>query len=182
MKCKEVMEVYVAVCEANTVFQYLLNQWLMIEEISKILKIFYDFTIRLQHVDFTLSDLYGEWLLSDLKLQKMMANTHKTNLCEKFVWSMNKRKNDVIKNRAVLCAVFLDPRFRLNLTTSEMALVKHLLEGTWIDVKDLKRTEQANANVDGGKEPQETSKKDDDLLETFLTQQGGDLGRMYHII
>lgn len=160
------MEHYVG-SNTEKIFRFILHRWSAIEEILKILKVFYDVTIRLQRVQYTLSDFYGDWLLCELKIQKLMSNTVKeTNLSEKFVWSMDKRKGDLIKNRAMLCAIFLDPRFRLNLTTPEVALVKHLLEDTWVQVQKLKGTRQdTNTNAH---DLQETS---DDLLESFLSQE-----------
>lgn len=161
VKCKSVIEHYIG-SNAEKVFQFILNGWRKLEEVLNILKIFYDLTIELQRVNYTLSDFYGQWLLCELKLQKIISNVGKeTNLCEKFIWSMNKRKNDVIQNRAMLCAVFLDPRYRSKLTTSEIALVKHLLEDAWVQTQLLKK------EISSGGDLQEAI-EEGDLLESLF--------------
>jgi hypothetical protein len=161
VKCKDTMEHH----QTNKVFKFILERWAELEEVLKILKVFYDVTIKLQKFDCTLSDFYGDWLLAELKLKRWIERGNSTtNLSEKLLWSMDKRKNDIINHSAMLCAIFLDPRFKSNLSISEVALVKHLLENMWLEVKKKKSTEIAHAgdNV--------FNASDDDLLESFLAE------------
>lgn len=172
LKCKEIMQQFITI-EDNPVFEYLLNNWSKMDEILKVLKTFYDVTINLQKVDCTLSDFYGEWLVCELKLKILMNDGQlKTNLCNKFVWSMEKRAKDIIKHRGMLCAVFLDPRYRCNLSTSEIALVKHLLEDAWLEMKKMKEAQTVIDLSDGDGIVLADGDGDlrEDLLEAYLQQ------------
>lgn len=149
--------------ETDKVFKFVLEQWSKVEEVIKILKVFYDVTIKLQKVDCTLTDFYGDWLLCELKLQKWIATgIDRTDLCKELLRSMRNRKADMIDNVAMLCARFFDPRFKSKLLGSEIALVKHRLEDMWIK---MRKPESASAQEN----PHEVS--DEDLLEIFLAAE-----------
>jgi hypothetical protein len=132
----------------NRVFKFILKNWENVLEFEKVLKFFYDVTNRLQRPDYKLSDFYGDWLLCELKLNKWIQSPTKTDLCVKLLEAMNERKSDLINNRAMLCAIFLDPRYKFNLTADQVALAKILLCDTWNDIKTSENLECGNGNDD----------------------------------
>lgn len=75
----------------------------------KILKVLYDITIKLQNAKCALSDFYGFWLLVQLKLSELCVNLNSTNLHQKMLAALDEKKVDLLQNRAMLCAVYLDP-------------------------------------------------------------------------
>lgn len=168
IKCKEAMMHY----QENRTFQFILSRWIKIEEIIQILKVFYDMTINLQKVEYSLSDFYGSWLLCELKLKNWIKNrTYKyTNLCEKLALSMNKRKADLISNEAMLCSLFLDPRFKPNLSSDEAVAVKHILCDLWLEFINIKKipNEEMNNNII---DMNQADTVDEDLLEMFFVER-----------
>lgn len=131
----------------NRVFQFVLKNWSKLEETEKVLKLFYVITIRLQKIEYTLSDFYGDVILSELKLKKWIECAMSTNLSSKLLESINNRKADLIENKAMICAVFLDPRFKCNLTSDEVALTKWLLCDMWAEIKGLKQRESSSNSI-----------------------------------
>lgn len=132
--------------ENEIVFKYILRNWVKIQEIEQLLKLFYEITVKLQKVNYTLSDFYGDWLLLELQLKKRSEQPCLVNLCEKLLQSLENRKEDLIMNKAMLCAIFLDPRFRANLTNAQVANVKLSLINMWDDIKTMKGRENALNN------------------------------------
>lgn len=141
-----------------------MRNWVQIEEIMKILKVLYDVTVKLQTANYTLSDFYGDWLLMELKLRKYGEEVSPTsaNLCEKLLESLEHRKADLITNRAMLCAIFLDPRLKHKLQDEEIEIVKLLLCDMWEEIKKLNRSTDIDISNSG------STSGDSDLLERFL--------------
>lgn len=153
------------------VFCYLLKNWEKLEEIVKILKIFYETTVKLQKPNYTLSDFYGDWLFLDLKLKQMaeQPSVLNINLSRALLKSLHDRKESLISNKAMLCTVYLDPRFKSNLKADEIALVNLLL----CDMKDdLKKIKQLSDN--SVIENLSSECENNDLLETYLAQIDSD--------
>lgn len=135
---------------------------------------FYDVTIQLQKVDCTLSDFYGSWFLCELKLKKwIQSGVYKnTNLCEKLTRSMDKRKSDLIDNEAMLCTIFLDPRFKANMSMDDTDLTKNILADLWMDLANLnKPSDTDNENNNDIINRNVPATPDEDLLEHFFVER-----------
>lgn len=129
----------------------------------------------MQQINYALTDFYGDWILIELKLKKCIAGNMITNLCDKLLEAFNNRKKDLINNKAMLCAVFLDPRFKFNLTSDQDALVKILLVDMWTEIKNLKQRESLNGLVPT-ENPSASGDEDDDLLEKKFVEKSAQVG------
>lgn len=163
-------------CENNRIFKFLLERWTKIEEISNTLKIFYDLTIQLQKVDCTLSDFYSSWFLCELKIKKWIQSGiyQSTDLCEKLAFSMNKRKPDLVGSEAMLCTLFIDPRFKSNMSTSDIALAKNILSDLWIDLANLNKAPDTDREDDNNNNNMNLNLPvilEEDLLENFFVER-----------
>lgn len=77
------------------------------------LQVPYEATIALQNQSLTLSDTFGIWMRAKFFLeQPSMKSSCKANFLECVLHAMEKRKSTIINNPAMLCAIYLDPRFR----------------------------------------------------------------------
>lgn len=85
------------------------DEWIAIEKLIFILKPFYEYTIRLQSKDCTLSDFYGYWMAISHKLQ---GTSHHVELVEKLGYQMNQYKDQLLENPVLVSAVYLDPRYQ----------------------------------------------------------------------
>lgn len=102
-------------------FQLLKRKWAILKEISYVLSIPYKATIELQKQNLTLSDVFGIWLKAQLHLNACvnLKKNYKTDLAKHLLSAMNERKETVFKNPLMAAALFLDPRFRRQITQNE---------------------------------------------------------------
>lgn len=85
-------------------------------QIVNILQIPYKATIDLQRRDLTLSDAYGIWLEVKLRLEKIVKlKLSNTALDVKLLHAVEKRFENVFTNPAMKAAIFLDPRYRMEI-------------------------------------------------------------------
>jgi hypothetical protein len=159
VRCKNVVELFQ---NDESAFKFILKNWVQIEDIVKILKVFYDVTVKLQTANYTLTDFYRDWLLMELMLRKYGEEGSPAcdRLCKALLQSLQNRKADLITNRAMLCCIFLDPRFKHKLQVDETALVKLLVCDMW---EEIRKMNQATDTSNG-----ENTNSDYDLLENFL--------------
>lgn len=143
---------------------------------------FYDITIRLQKHDYTLSNFYGDWLVADIKLKKWCINSLQTDLCVKLLEALDKRKSDLIDNRAMLCSVYLDPRYKMNLSMEQILLVKILLWDMWTEVKNLKSSESSDLVGDGENSLSNKSNDEEDCLEAYFRERCGHIEQTENIV
>lgn len=60
--------------------QELVNHWAILIQIEKPLMLLYEATLKLQAPDIGLSDLYGMWLLSEIKIKVMITPRTRINV------------------------------------------------------------------------------------------------------
>lgn len=98
-------------------FQLLLQKWRPLKEIIYLLKIPYEATLELQSRKLTLSDTFGIWLQVKLHLKKVIdAKVSKVGLDVKLLEGMNSRNNHIFDHPAMKAALYLDPRYRSEVT------------------------------------------------------------------
>lgn len=160
---------------SEDIFKYILRHWNQLEETVKVLKVLYEITIKLQRATCTLSDFYGFWLWAQLKLTKLEVNSNITNLPKKLLASPEERKKDLLQNRAMLCAVYLDPRYKSDLTDNQVALVKITLGDLWDELQNINNRNERSILVEN--DQTEANADEIDLVEQYFAgmEQGDQL-------
>lgn len=129
--------------------QLLRKKWSVFKEIVNILQIPSKATIALQKHDLTLSDSYGIWLQMKAHLQSSaVKQICKTDFSSRFIDALDRRKEVIFNNRAMLAAIYLDPRYRWNILHDENLVeqAKQMLLNLWRRLVRL-RPEQANNSI-----------------------------------
>lgn len=121
------------------VFQLLKRKWISLKEIAHVLSIPYKATVALQKQDLTLSDVFGIWLKMKLHLQNLSRKPNITNLAKHLLSKLEDRYNTIFSNPFMTCALFLDPRFRSQISHDEgrMDEAKTTLKQIWHRLKAL---------------------------------------------
>lgn len=101
-------------------------EWSEVEEIVKVLEWPYILTERLQAEQLTLSDVYGNWITMELKLQK---EHHK--LAGILLKHLAPRRETILNNSAMIAAVYLDPRFNRLLSLEKRNEAFQFLQQLW---------------------------------------------------
>ena len=98
--------------------------WKQAHELFFTLQIGYEFHLRIQAVDLTLSNFifYYNYLIESLT-----RNCEKYELCRLFKNKIEKRCKDLITSPIYKCAYFLDPRFKKSFREDEISLIKSQL-------------------------------------------------------
>lgn len=145
MKCKNVIE-YFAHREKSA--ELLLRKWNVLEELKTTLHLPYLTTVMLQNKDFTLSDFFGCLQIMDMKLNQIIlsSNNQHTKLAENLQICLNQRKARLIENPIMMCALFLDPRFKceLDVNPDKRIFAKLTLEKIWQRFKSVKNSGRTN--------------------------------------
>lgn len=139
----------------------LLKKWHVVKEIHKILKPLYQATIAMQQRDFTLSDLYASWLQIERKMKKYSKKNWSTNLVTTMIDSMSRRKDKLLENPAMLCALNLDPRFCRTLNAEQKKVAVDTLETIWKRHDSIKR--KSNLPISVVSDSDSDSSSDDDI-------------------
>lgn len=109
--CKAAIEYFAE--KKNKLCILLLRKWHVLKELIIVLQIPYKATIALQRRSLTLSDAYGIWkkmeiLLNSSDLQRRCRSNFRQCLQD----ALNVRKRKICDNPMMLCALYLDPRYR----------------------------------------------------------------------
>lgn len=139
MQCETAIEYF---AQSERQCQLLLNKWGQLNELKRILHVLYLTTVVLQNNDFTLSDFYGCLKLIDLKLNQIIEEPRRklTGLARKLQQSMKKRMTKVIENPLMVCALFLDPRYKFSIDSDpeKVSLAKLHIGHIWERIKMVK--------------------------------------------
>lgn len=151
------------------VFQAVLQEWSKILEIVNILEIPYIITKQIQDPAFALSDFYGCWLKMCISIkEKINQNRDQMGLAKSLIFSLDNRKSQLLTHPAMLCAVFLDPRFHFDLTEDEKNYARLKIKQIWNRIVSFK-TKSGNyvrdidSSLDGAV----------DTLEMYLAEKCG---------
>lgn len=128
----------------------------------------------MQKRDFTLSDFYASWCQVEQKLEKYSKKQWATNLVNKVIESMNRRKHKLMDNPSMLCALLLDPRFCHEIDDDQREIAMNTLKAVWEKNHSLKRMNQCAASI----EISDSESSDDDIsmqtttnLKTFMNRK-----------
>lgn len=105
-------------------FALMETDWSSIKTLGEVLFQPYDLTLKIQRDDFTLGDLYGEWLHKKMNLEKL-----NNEMADRLLQCMKAQEKRIFENKVLLSAVYLDPRFMFLLTEEQQnSAVAHLCE------------------------------------------------------
>lgn len=151
---------------------YLLSEeeWIFVEQLLCILRPFYEFTIKLQSEDCTLSDFYGYWMAIIYKLKNLI---YQTEFIAKLKHQMDSYKNQLLNNPVLVSAVYLDPRYQRSLTSDKRDLAVFYLTGLFGKVTSL----ESNGTTD----QQIHNLQTDDSFVAFLDSLGSRSNRIEQI-
>lgn len=129
----------------------ILWKWNVIQEIVDVLKVPYQVTVVLQKEDFKLSDFYACWDLMNRKLKKMSMKPNKTELARHLLQKLSDREHQFFGNKAIACALALDPRFCKKLTEDQERVARNTLTHLWQRLKsesgDVANTSKDHQNL-----------------------------------
>lgn len=109
----------------------------ILTEILHTLRVPYEVTIATQNASFTLSDFYGCWLKIERQLKKMVDDPNSlSEFAQTLAEKIANRKATLLNNQAMICAVYLDPRFKFKLTANEIEIARTTLENLFERVKN----------------------------------------------
>lgn len=145
---KEIVDYFADVKRINE-FQLLKQNWVILTEIHDILIVPFKATIELQKRNLILSDVFGIWLKMKLHLQAILSakKNYKTDLATHLLQALDKRKTTIFSNPFMSCSMFLDPRYRNQITNDEIKVneAKALLENIYRRLKAMKPPDSNNA-------------------------------------
>lgn len=178
MKLKSTVEFFANV-EKEKSFKLLLKKWNSLCEMKEILHLPYLCTVELQNADFTLTDFYGWLKIMDMKLKKIISDPSKnrTRLATKLLHCLDERKDQLIENPFMQCAIFLDPRFKRDIdgNTVKVQMVKTLLQDIW-DLNQSIKQKNIETSPVTDERPSNSSDKMEDLYAELDELQMGEVG------
>lgn len=146
-ECKSVVEYFKEKYTGKKklqMFKLLLQKWHILKEFIIILQVPYKATIALQSHRLSLSDAYGIWLKLKIHLQTFcLKKSFKTNLAKFMFDKYNERKKAIFNNPAMVCALYLDPRFRCEIMHNEQMKeqAKQSLLNVWRRINYIRHNE-----------------------------------------
>lgn len=143
--------------KGERIFQVFLRKLPIIQQLVEVLDIPFKVTKTLQSQTFALSDFYGLWLDMSLKLNMVENKEFGTLLKQK----LEDRKSQLIDHPAMLCALFLDPRYNCQLTNEQKVEARKLVKSFWFRYKSIKSNTANGEIVDNV-----------DYLEQYFVAQG----------
>lgn len=154
----------------NTIFDSILQNWSVIEEIVDVLHFAFETTTALEKSTLTLSDVFGAMLKMEFKLRKLTLNSARhTIFAEILLEKISNRKTSLIICPAMLCAVYLDPRYCIDLTANETKVAKYTLDNFYMKWKrrsDALRVETTQSVQEDSFEEYRTAKRKRITLST----------------
>lgn len=123
----------------------MVEQWNAFLEVLNVFKVPYVVTNALQTPTITLSNFNFFWLKIEHKLVSQSTKQHLlTDFGVLLLEKLRLRKKSLLKNAAMMSAVFLDPRVRLDLNEDEIFIAKNALEKLYRKVKSMKAKNTSN--------------------------------------
>ena len=137
-------------------------EWDKMEKFIEAFKPLVALSVCVEELQLTVGDFYKDWLKCKMETQKLDSE-----FARNIAGHMIKFEEKMIKNRAFLTAVYLDPRIRVTLSEDQTKKARQHLENTWRRVCSVCRLQtEANALDEVEIDPGNSSLEDD--LEIFL--------------
>lgn len=136
LKCEHVIRHF---AKKERMCELLLKKWPVLKEMERVLKVPYLTTLMLQKAEFTLSDFFGCLKVITMQLDKIIAEPGRkyTQLAEKLLHALSKRKTKLVDHPLMICALYLDPRYKCEVVNDQnkVKIAKLTLENIWERVK-----------------------------------------------
>lgn len=141
----------------------ILQSWKIIEEMVEILHVPFEITTTLETSTLTLSDLFGILLKMEYKMEKFASNANRhTKLADSLLKNVSDRKAKLIISPALLCSVFLDPRYCYDLSAAENKIAKLTLDKfytKWVQRSKNAQEDTNDSNADDSFEKYRAAKR-----------------------
>lgn len=118
------------------------KRWNELTAIIQILQIPYKATIAIQKPDLTLPDAYGIWLKMMILLRSPGISRLKgTNMADCLIVSLDQRKENIMDSTMMQCALYLDPRYRIEVLRNREIAEKaaQTLSELWTRIDTIRR-------------------------------------------
>lgn len=174
LKCEQVIRHF---AKEERMCQLLLKKWPVLLELNQVLHVPYLATQVLQKADFTLSDFFGCLKVITMQLDKIIAQPGQrlSRLAEKLSLTLSQRKSKLIDHPLMICALYLDPRYKCEIihNRDKVQLAKLTLENIWERVRRV-RNEMDDTSADSPAEciPKKTMKNFLDELDELYDNMG----------
>lgn len=122
----------------------------------------------MQRSDFTMSDFYASWTQAEAILLKLVKKGCGVELAVLILDNMKKRKNSLLDNPAMLCAILLDPRFCCELEDNRKKLAIDTALNIWRKMKAFFESRRPN---DDECVIEESSEEDISIQSTTVLRQ-----------
>jgi len=146
-------------------------EWQQVDALCKALLTAKICTKKLQSEQLTLTDFYGAWLTCKIQTQSLNTN-FSNNLAQCLII----KEQHIMKNKVLLSAIYMDPRFKNMLTQEQSTIAIQHLINVWVHIKELEQKEiefvgSTKSQTIEGNDNNLTSMDDSDELETFLQEK-----------
>lgn len=174
LRCKDVVTHF---AKTERVFKAVGENFSIIEEAVRVLKMFFITTKALQQVDSTLSDFYGYLLVLKENLKNYLESvTQVSNLADCLQTELESRLPMLVKNPLMLCAIFLDRRYSTELSRDEKELAVRTLIKIWEEIKTERGAKQSDINTNNNDIQQPFEFADNNsVLEAYFRTKGVEL-------
>lgn len=137
------------------------NDWSDIQDICNVLNPAKKTAKLFQTTHLLAGDFYSAWLKCKMETSKICSR-FSTNLVE----SLNEREKALFNQDVIMSAIFLDPRFKVVLSTSQIDIAKNYISYVW---NALKNINEGNNFVE--ESSLESTSTEEDEIEQFLKQK-----------
>ncbi|SCV66556.1 hypothetical protein ANAPC5_01459 [Anaplasma phagocytophilum] len=120
----------------------------------------------------TVGDFYGAWLSGSMDTSKILSP-----LAKALVQSMNKRERQLLDTDVFCAAVYIDPRYRLLLTSEQKYRATLHLTKTWRRITALQCEQDSILSSETAAVPEDPA----DALEALLTEREVEAGVLVRV-
>lgn len=139
LKCKQFIHEYVEKVERQTkrdplnpkISNLSSGDWETIAHIVDVLAIPHEITVKLQRVNYTLSDFYGQYLVMENDIESKISENN-SDLARNIFNELNFYKGRLLVNPMLICSIFLDPRFVRTMTATQKTFAVSKLTEIWL--------------------------------------------------
>lgn len=131
----------------------MLQRWTELKEMVTVLQIPYKATVQLQKRDLTLSDAFGIWLKQKFVLNgSEMRQLKHTNFAQCLLEALNNRKQVIFNNSVMLCAIYLDPRYRGEILHDNLLVDESIetLTNLWNRLEAIRKSVVTENTIENG--------------------------------
>lgn len=139
------------------VFPEFVDQTDSIVKLHSVLDILAIATKKVQNDSFVLTDFFGLWLDITMRL-KMCAHTE---LAEIMSYCLESRRKQLLDHPAMICGIFLDPRFYSELSSEQKQSARVMVRKIWQRLESIKKTQLLDQSV-----------AECSLVEKYFTEKG----------